>query len=253
MDFSILRDDSDSAFSTDVLSAAITAGVSIAGSTLTSGVEIISAPQLLSTTSTVMTHEEHNITFIPGGPAGTVAINETHHITSTGDVIESLNSTHHIGSDGLLTSNAEANLTREFHGLTDEHLDNHTAAGSTHDMVHLFHPTLADSGWLEMGEPETPARCNARQVVQAMVDREFDPASFHSGRARDLEQELQRCRDVLAGSPSLSRRSVEVKPSCSRTAACDFKELLESNSLENLRACADVMQVLANGSCGGGP
>ena len=200
-----------------------------------------------------------------GGPAGTVAINETHHETPDGDVIEviqsvddesgliTINTTHHIDAAGEVTSHVEGNLTREFHGLTDEHLDNHTAAGSTHDMVHLFHPTLADSGWLEMGEPETPARCNARQVVQAMVDREFDPASFHSGRARDLEQELQRCRDVLAGSPSLSRRSVEVKPSCSRTAACDFKELLESNSLENLRACADVMQVLANGSCGGGP
>ena len=92
MDFSILRDSNGTAFSTDVLSAVITAGVSIAGATLTSGVEIISAPQL-STTTTVMTHEEHNITFIPGGPAGTVAINETHHITSTGDVIESLKTT----------------------------------------------------------------------------------------------------------------------------------------------------------------
>ena len=108
----------------------------------------------LSTTSTVMTHEEHNITFIPGGPAGTVAINETHHITSTGDVIESLNSTHHIGSGGSVTSNVEGNLTREFHGLTDEHLDNHTTAGSTHDLVHLYHPGLADSGWLATGEPE---------------------------------------------------------------------------------------------------
>ena len=141
MDFSILRDASGTAFSTDVLSNAITTGLSIANATLTSGVEITSTPQL-STTSTVMTHEEHNLTFIPGGPAGTVAINGTHHTTSTGDVIEAINSTHHIASDGLVTSHVEANLTREFHGLTDEHLDDHTAAGTTPAVLHLFHPEL---------------------------------------------------------------------------------------------------------------
>ena len=50
---------------------------------------------------TTMSHEQHNLTFIPGGPAGTVAINQTHHTTFTGDVIEVLNSSHHIGSDRL--------------------------------------------------------------------------------------------------------------------------------------------------------
>ena len=100
------------------------------------------------TSSTIMTHEEHNLTFIPGGPAGTVAINGTHHTTSTGDVIEAMamadtrSSTHHIASDGLVTSHVEANLTREFHGLTDEHLDNHAAAGTTPDLVHLYHPEV---------------------------------------------------------------------------------------------------------------
>ena len=144
MDFSILRDASGTAFSTDVLSDAITTGLSIANATLTSGVEITSTPQLstVSTVSTVMTHEEHNLTFTPGGPAGTVAINGTHHTTSTGDVIEAINSTHHIASDGLVTSHVEANLTREFHGLTDEHLDDHTAAGTTPDLVHLYHPEV---------------------------------------------------------------------------------------------------------------
>ena len=165
VDFSILRgcilrdrgtgdciEESDSAFSSVQLSSAITRGVVIAGATLTSGVEIISADDdrvVLSTTSTVMTHADHGITFIPGGPAGTVAMNETHHITSSGDVIEALNSSHHIDAAGAVTSHVEANLTREFHGLTDEHLDNHTAAGSTHDLVHLYNPALADSGWLD--------------------------------------------------------------------------------------------------------
>ena len=101
-----------------------------------------------------------------GGPAGTVAINETHHETPDGDVIEviqsvddesgliTINTTHHIDAAGEVTSHVEGNLTREFHGLTDEHLDNHTAAGSTHDLVHLYNPGLADSSWFGMVEPE---------------------------------------------------------------------------------------------------
>ena len=268
VDFSILHDASGTAFSTDVLSEAITTGLSIANATLTSGVEITSTPQL-STTSTVMTHEEHNLTFIPGGPAGTVAINGTHHTTSTGDVIEAINSTHHIASDGLVTSHVEANLTREFHGLTDEHLDNHTAAGSTHDLVHHFHPSL-----LEDPEIEPPTHCTARIVVQSMVDKAFNSAEFYSTpRAEELlGLEVQQCRDVIAASSSLSRKAVSVKPACrcwptytiryvqsvccsckltapctrSRTAQCDFKELLESNSIENLRACAEVMDIVVH-------
>ena len=48
VEFSILRDANGTAFSVDALTAALTTGLSIAGTTLASGVEIISAPQLVS-------------------------------------------------------------------------------------------------------------------------------------------------------------------------------------------------------------
>ena len=75
-----------------------------------------------------------------------------HHDDESGAI--TINATHHMDAAGAVTSHVEANLTREFHGLTDEHLDNHTAAGSTHDLVHLYNPGLADSSWFGMVEPE---------------------------------------------------------------------------------------------------
>ena len=81
----------------------------------------------------------------------------------------------------MLTSHVEANLTREFHGLTDEHLDNHTAAGSTHDLVHLYNSGLADSSWFGTAEPPEmkPVADSTGSSIPPRVDRRDGGARRH--------------------------------------------------------------------------
>merc|ERR1712166_250992 len=121
---------------------------------------------------TMTSNEEHGITFIPGGPAGTMALNETHHLTPFGTVVEALNSTHHLDEAGVMTSNVAGNLTREHHGLTDEHLDAHAADGTDH----ALHDFFAGATYLvPQTETGTPAghlheRCDIR-LLMAQVGR----------------------------------------------------------------------------------
>lgn len=64
-----------------------------------------------------------------------------HHDDESGAI--TINATHHMDAAGAVASHVEGNLTREFHGLSDEHLDNHTAAGTAPDVMGMFHPVRA--------------------------------------------------------------------------------------------------------------
>eukprot|EP01051_Picozoa_sp_SAG22_P004547 SAG22_NODE_246_length_13948_cov_12.055744_11_plen_349_part_00 len=185
---------------------------------------------------TTMTNEEHNITFLPGGPAGTMALNHTHHLTPDGTVIEELNETHHYDPAGFVTAHVDANLTREYHELTDEHLDAHADANEHHALfTHYAPPRDFDCNRMsqtrcldESGMPNAPCvvagrPCESDDVVGCYYDDCNPPAplsrpetcdGFDSATRCDIRAFMAATGDRLANGPESASDLLELYCAC---------------------------------------